>query len=52
MRDSQAIAKANNVVSIQTSDKAFILPENDKLTLLHNAGFNQIEMVWEAKNES
>ena len=52
MRDSQAIAKANNVVSIQTSDKAFILPENDKLTLLQNAGFDQIEMVWETKYQS
>jgi len=52
MRDAQALAKNNNVVSIQTSDKAFLLPDNEKLSLLHNAGFDQIEMVWEAKYES
>ena len=52
MRDAKALCLANNVISIQTSDKAFILPENEKLTLLHNAGFDQIEMVWEAKYES
>lgn len=52
LRDAKALAKANKVVTIQTSDKAFLLEENDKLTLLHRAGFDQIEMVWESKENA
>tara|TARA_R100000005_G_C4932583_1_gene160839 strand:+ start:119 stop:277 length:159 start_codon:yes stop_codon:yes gene_type:complete len=52
LNDAKALAKLNNVVSIQTSDKAFLLDENDKLTLLHRAGFDQIEMVWETKQNA
>lgn len=52
LRDAKNLAKANNVVTIQTSDKAFLLDDNDKLTLLHRAGFDQIEMVWESKENA
>ena len=52
LRDAKALAKANKVVTIQTSDKAFLLDENDKLTLLHRTGFDQIEMVWESKDNA
>ena len=46
LKDLQIIKKQK--VKIVVS----LLPDNEKLSLLHNAGFDQIEMVWEAKYES
>jgi hypothetical protein len=47
LRDADAICSANQVKKLQTSTESFLLRDDEKLTLLHNNNFQQIDMVWE-----
>ena len=48
-KDAEYMMHENKVQVIQTTNESILLPENDKMTLLHNNGYNHTEQVWEAK---
>jgi hypothetical protein len=48
-KDAEYLMHENKVSVIQTTNESIMLPENEKLTLLHNNGFNHTEQVWESK---
>jgi len=50
-RDAERVCEDNRVEKIQTTDTAILMEEHERLTLLHNHNYYQIDGVWEVKKD-
>jgi len=50
-RDAERVCEDNEVEKIQTTDTAILMDEGERLTLLHNHNYHQIDGVWEVKKD-